>query len=951
MIPIAEGLIAVSATFTAEPMEATLAFWLQQLNRAARVEFAPFNQVFQTLLEPASLFARNRSGLNVVLLRWEDLGEGDQARRNGLQLIQTLKDRAASFAVPLLVAVCPASRELNFHELDLALGSELGAVSNLFLLSAEQVAEWYPVPVVHDPASDRLGHVPYTQEYFTALATAVARKFAAIGRAPYKVAVLDLDNTLWKGVAGEDGPSGITIDGPRLSLQQFLIRQREAGMLLAICSKNNEEDVREIFRVHSEMPLSLGDFAAIRINWEPKSQNLRALAAELSLGLDSFIFIDDDRKECAEVRANCPEVLTLLLPADPERIPEFLNNVWGFDRLKITAEDKLRNESYRQEQQRTEFSKQTASLEDFVAGLELRTTIRPMEPEHLARVAQLTQRTNQFNTTTIRRTEAETHAYASEPRQGILTVDVSDRFGDYGLVGAVFYREEADAAVVDAFLLSCRALGRGVEHAVVRYLSEHTGKAVEIRFTRSKKNAPAEQFLENSGAALRGGGLQLSHEQARALEYKPVSHAVPVSEEKANQPVEAFVADYARIADEYSDMARISSAVLANRQSTAAEVETGSDAPRNDTEERLAAIWARTLMLPRVGINDDFFEIGGYSLLAVELLRDVIEEFKADDLTLSAVLEAPTVAKFAELLESAKPAFSCLVPLRATGSRQPMFCVHGAGGNVLSLRSLAMNLPEDQPFWCLQAKGLDGSPPTDNVRDTAELYIREIQMIQPEGPYYIGGGSYGGLFAYEMARQLRAKGHKVAFLALFDCYNVAFGQMIPKSRMLYCMARFTLRRTGVQALRLVRSPVSKWPELLRSSARAFVKHGLRLVGSIASGPQNESQPLPAGPGTAEGDRTGLNDTLIRVREATMRAAESYVPEPYEGDVTIFAATTKMVEPYEDPFLGWKPLVSGKLEVETIAGDHITMGDEPALGAALNRCLARVQELNQLAGGR
>lgn len=396
--------------------------------------------------------------------------------------------------------------------------------------------------------------------------------------------------------------------------------------------------------------------------------------------------------------------------------------------------------------------------------------------------------------------------------------------------------------------------------------------------------------------------------------------------------------DYATIANEFSTAAQISAAVLAYRQSRTAQFETGLETPRNCTEEKLQAIWARTLLLPRVGIHDDFFELGGSSLLSVELLRQVIEEFGAEHLTLTAVLEAPSVAQFAKMLSEAKKNFRYLVPLRAAGSRPPIFCVHGAGGNVLSMRNLAMNLPADQPFWGLQAKGLDGTEPLESVQDSAALYVNEIKIMQPEGPYYIGGGSYGGLVAYEMARQLRAQGNQVGMLALFDAYNVAFGTMISKPRKMYCMARFTAKRAAVKAGKLVRSPVAKWPEIVGSSSGALVRHGRKLFGKAT----NETQPLPPGPETAEGDETGLTDTLIRVRDASMRAADRYVPGPYEGDVTIFAAATRVVEPYEDPYLGWRPLVKGKIEVQTIPGDHITMGDEPAFGRALDRALAQAQ---------
>lgn len=161
----------------------------------------------------------------------------------------------------------------------------------------------------YDSRSDALGHVPYTPLFFAALGTAIFRRIHALSSPPYKVVVLDRDQTLWKGVAAEDGPRGVEIDPGRRALQARLVEERAQGRLLCLASKNDEADVFSVFDAHPEMPLKRGDFVAWRINWQPKSENLRALANELGLGLDSFILIDDNPLDCAEVEAACPEVL------------------------------------------------------------------------------------------------------------------------------------------------------------------------------------------------------------------------------------------------------------------------------------------------------------------------------------------------------------------------------------------------------------------------------------------------------------------------------------------------------------------------------------------------------------------------------------------------------------------------------------------------------------------
>jgi HAD superfamily phosphatase (TIGR01681 family) len=205
--------------------------------------------------------------------------------------------------------------------------------------STEQLVRLYPVEDYEDEYADEVGHIPYSGEMYAALGTVVSRQIMALRRRPYKVIVLDCDETLWKGVCGEAGPAGIHITEGHRALQRFMVKQQQAGMLLCVCSKNNEEDVEAVFAAHAEMPLQKEHLVSWRINWRSKSENLQALSRELQLGLDSFIFIDDSALECSEVQAHCPEVLVLRLPDAAENIPEFLDHVWAFDQLGGKSND------------------------------------------------------------------------------------------------------------------------------------------------------------------------------------------------------------------------------------------------------------------------------------------------------------------------------------------------------------------------------------------------------------------------------------------------------------------------------------------------------------------------------------------------------------------------------------------------------------------------------------
>ena len=450
--------IAVCGTFTTEPLEEPLRFWLDELGIPSQIKFAPYDQVFQQLLDPASLLSANRNGLNVLLIRLNDL-KSLAIKHHADEFARAVRTAAAQGGAPILVSFCPPSPvAASDPELETALASALEQINGVYVSTSAELSTHYPVADYDDPTGDELGHIPYTPLFFTALATMTARKFHALRRPACKVIALDCDQTLWPGVCGEDGPGGIRLDPPRLALQQFMRRQRESGKLLVVCSKNDEADVTAVFDQGPAMPLTRAHFSAWRVNWRPKSENLKSIARELKLGLDSFVFIDDNPVECAEVEANCPEVLTLQLPEDRALIPQFLDHCWIFDQLKTTKEDRDRARIYQQNGLREQSREQAMSFADFMAELELEVCIAPAAPAQLARVAQLTQRTNQFNVTGRRFTEIELSQLAA--RFQVLTVSVKDRFGDYGLVGAMIFEATDEAIVVGSFLLSCRALAR-----------------------------------------------------------------------------------------------------------------------------------------------------------------------------------------------------------------------------------------------------------------------------------------------------------------------------------------------------------------------------------------------------------------------------------------------------------------------------------------------------------
>lgn len=500
--------LAVAATFTTDPLHAPLAHWCGRLGLGLTVRPAPYGQVFQQLLDPAGIFASNTRGCNAVLLRVEDWPEGPDGERTADEFAEAVRAAAARFAVPLLVLLCPGSppavqrRGQALRAMEERLTHALDGVPGVRAVRVGDRADGHWVADHHDPAREELAHIPYTPEACTVLATAVARQVHALLGRPYKVLVLDCDNTLWRGVCGEDGPGGVEIADAHLALQRWAVERHDEGVLVCLASKNTAEDVDDVFRHHPGMPLRPEHIAARRVDWNPKADNLRALADELLVGIDSFVFLDDNPVEVAAVRAAQPDVLALTLPADESRWPAFLARLWSFDRAEVTDEDRRRTAMYRASRRREEARGSATSLAAFIDGLALEVDVHEATGEQLARVAQLTQRTNQFNLAPHPRTLAELRALLAGGAH-CRVAEVRDRFGDYGLVGVAVTRESAGAVVLDTFLLSCRVLGRGVEHAflasVARALMAGTGPAELTAGHRpTGRNTPAADFFRDA---------------------------------------------------------------------------------------------------------------------------------------------------------------------------------------------------------------------------------------------------------------------------------------------------------------------------------------------------------------------------------------------------------------------------------------------------------------------
>jgi FkbH-like protein len=323
-----------------------------------------------------------------------------------------------------------------------------------------------------------------------------------------KALVVDLDNTLWGGIIGEDGMNGIKLaaeypGAAYQALQRALLDLARRGILLAICSKNNLDDALEALEKHPGMLVRPKHFSALRINWTDKAQNLREIAQELNIGIDSLAFLDDNPFEREQVRAALPEVTVIDLPQNPLEYAAAVRDCPVFERLALSAEDQQRTAMYAEQRQRAGAEQTFQSKEDFFRFLEQEAELDPVSDLTLARVAQLTQKTNQFNLTTRRYTEQQIADMAARPGWHIFSIRVKDRFGDHGLVGVAIAHDQGAQCEVDTFLLSCRVIGRTVETALLAHLAKSAAergcKRLAGWFLPTKKNAPARDFYELHG--------------------------------------------------------------------------------------------------------------------------------------------------------------------------------------------------------------------------------------------------------------------------------------------------------------------------------------------------------------------------------------------------------------------------------------------------------------------
>jgi FkbH-like protein len=524
--------IAVVASSTVDHLAPLIRLWLALRGVKADVWIAPFDTVAQTCLQPGTDLIDFKADFIWLLTSWRDvrfalepgteldracdivdaqveqtLGLAKAARANtGAQIIVNNADSPADTGLGHFDATVPWGRAALFARYNAGLATsrnegicifDIDAVASRFGKAAWAEARfWYHSK--HAFAFDAHG--------------LVAHAFAALiggfkGRSK-KCLVLDLDNTLWGGVIGDDGVDGIclgaTADGEAfVDMQAYAKGLKERGVILAVCSKNDDANARLPFLHHPDMRLSLDDIAVFVANWTDKAANIRTIAKRLNIGLDHIVFVDDNPVERAQVRSFLPMVAVPELPDDPSLRLQVLAEHRYFEAVAFSAEDAKRSDYYAANAERSALQGSHDTLEGFLADLEMTATVGGADEFHLPRMAQLINKSNQFHLTLTRYTEADLCAMAQDPSYRVVHFKLADRFGDNGLISVIVLRIDGNTAEIDTWVMSCRVLGRQMEDFIVETVCARAREAgatvIAGRFVPGSKNALVAGLYERLG--------------------------------------------------------------------------------------------------------------------------------------------------------------------------------------------------------------------------------------------------------------------------------------------------------------------------------------------------------------------------------------------------------------------------------------------------------------------
>jgi FkbH-like protein len=529
--------VAVLSSFTLGGFREALLIKCMEEGISPKVYIGGYNQYNQEILDPASSFYAFHPDLVILMLDTRTIaGEHylqpyaitDDERKEWVkktfEMITSLVEKIQkgtsarvivnNFEVPTHspLGIIENRTPFGFHDSVAALNSELReefrGMPSVFLFDYDSFASQVGKENLIDYTMYYLGDIRVSPQMVPRLCDGYVPYIRAMLSMTKKCLVLDLDNVLWGGIIGEDGLGGIKLGptpegSPFLELQKYVLSLYQRGVILAINSANNPDDALEVFRKHPYMVLKEEHFASIKVNWEDKISNMKAIAEEIEIGVDSLVFVDDSHVNRELVKQALPEVTVVEVPQDPALYLKTIQDLRAFDSLQLTEEDKRRGQMYAEQRKRVEFQGVAGDITEYLKALGQVVTLENLGPMNLPRISQLTQKTNQFNTTTRRYLEGDVKKMGDSGMFLIVGIRVQDKFGDSGLTGVAIVEKGKDQWRVDDLLLSCRVIGRKVEDALLAYIMDQAHKAgaktLVGEFITTKKNAPAKDFYRTRG--------------------------------------------------------------------------------------------------------------------------------------------------------------------------------------------------------------------------------------------------------------------------------------------------------------------------------------------------------------------------------------------------------------------------------------------------------------------
>ncbi|MBW7992585.1 MAG: HAD-IIIC family phosphatase [Planctomycetes bacterium] len=429
----------------------------------------------------------------------------------------------------------------NFiRRLNVALGDR--APSYVHINDVSGLAAKYGIKQWFDPRYWFHAKQPVSFECLMLYVHNTARIIGALFGKTSKCLVVDLDNTLWGGVIGDDGLEGITIgEGDALgeafkAFQEYILKLKQRGILLAVCSKNEEANALAPFREHPEMVLKRKDFVSFKANWQPKPDNLREIAKELNIGIDSLVFVDDNPAECEHVRQILPQVKIVELTDEPADYPKLIDEEGFFEITALSYEDMQRTGQYIGNIERKHLEESTVNYADYLASLEQKAIIRPFGEKYLNRITQLINKTNQFNLTTLRLSRSQVEERMQDSKTLTAYVRMADRFGDNGLISVFFARLQANELLIDEWLMSCRVFKRGIENLLCNYIVEKAREmgATKLRgiYIPTEKNGLVRDHYQSLNFSMVGSNQNESTHWSLELDtYKPFEVQIELVED------------------------------------------------------------------------------------------------------------------------------------------------------------------------------------------------------------------------------------------------------------------------------------------------------------------------------------------------------------------------------------------------------------------------------------